>query len=141
VRDCSVLCRNAGPHPEAALHSQHRNTRGSSPEIAKCVKASTYARDYFITDDHIRNLREKEASMRYKFKHAVRDVDSVLAAVCLQTTRYYVVQNAQTCDLRNYLARESGTYLYRCHRAEQHKEHKPFTMHALSEASYLSCSS
>jgi hypothetical protein len=112
---------------------------GTPEEIAKRVKASTYARDYFITDDHIRNLREKEVSMRYK--HAVRDVDSVLAAVCLQTTRYYVVQNAQTCDLRNYLARESGTYLYRCHRAEQHKEHKPFTMHALSEASYLSCSS
>jgi hypothetical protein len=76
---------------------------GTPEEIVKRVKASTYAHDYFITDDHIKSLHEKEVSMRYK--HAVRNVDSELAAVCLQTTRYYVVQNAQTCDLRNCLAR------------------------------------
>jgi hypothetical protein len=48
-------------------------------EIATCVKCSMYAHDYFITDDHIRNLREREISMWYK--RASRDVDSVLAAV------------------------------------------------------------
>jgi hypothetical protein len=53
----------------------------SADDIANAVKASPYAHDYFVNEDYVRVIREREVDIAWKL--ASRDVDSVLAAVCV----------------------------------------------------------
>lgn len=51
----------------------------TAQDIAAAAKASPYATDYFMNEDYVRTIREKEVDILWR--RAARDVDSVLAAV------------------------------------------------------------
>jgi isocitrate dehydrogenase kinase/phosphatase len=65
----------------------------SADDIANAVKASPYAHDYFVNEDYVRVIREREVDITWKL--ASRDVDSVLAAVCVHVLN--MLSESRTC--------------------------------------------